>query len=421
MSSGAGHPASSSIGEAIERAESKVLPLAAARFAVRLLPGNLSDRDVQDRRRIGTAIVCAAYLLLVLAVVLVSAGLDLGPRHAAWGWIAVYVLLVSFAFGAAVWAFEQIGSLAKPLDALLADQESRARIVSWINRRHGLGVQLGMGVLVAGFGVAAAYIAHHQHFTTTLCRQVLTSSGHAGQCIGPHLVRHSWMPDAGGSLYVITALTLICVTTVMTWLMRIPLIVRQLVQIRTQLTVVQHSPATTPAFRELSSFMGGLGIASAIGFVLFAIPLCWATILALSHAVTPCVHSQAIHCSRPWGLLWLSAIPLVGTVLVNIFVTVISQLWLTSAVAAQRNLVLDKLAGAHGLLVLADSQSLDDDQTRWRELYDAVAAAPVQPPDAQTVLRKTVLILSGAIPSLLLLAIRAQGVQQLFGLHLAGK
>jgi hypothetical protein len=216
--------------------------------------------------------------------------------------------------------------------------------------------------------------------------------------------------------------TLFAVADVVVWLLRIPLIVKRVADIDADLNVVQTAPATTPAFREMSDFLGKLGIASAIGFVLFAVPLCWWTLHGLSVAVDPCLangHAPIRHgCERPWGLLWWSLFPLVVTVAINVYVIVISQLWLAGAIARQRDRVLDRIAGEHQLSEIAAGTTVDEERLKWCDLYDRIAAAGVQPPDAQTVLRKSLLILGSALPSLLLFVIRTQSIQQLFGYHI---
>jgi hypothetical protein len=51
-------------------------------------------------------------------------------------------------------------------------------------------------------------------------------------------------------------------------------------------------------------------------------------------------------------------------------------------------------------------------------VYDRIAAAAIQPPDAQNVLRKSLLIVGSALPALFLFVIRTQAIQQLFGYHI---
>jgi hypothetical protein len=354
-----------------------------------------------------------------------AAGFGAVPSGAAWGWLGTYSALTLLFFAAARRTFDNLLTVSHIVQKLFFEPTDAAPVTFWLKRQthwtRWLRWLLATAVAIAG-GVWGAI-----HFDQSRPAGLILSHGHA-------VIHPVQVPEAGVAWFIATGLTIFWAGDTVSWLVRIPLLVHRLQLVR-RLRVIVHAPVQTPAIRELSAFLSKVDVSAATGLFLFAAPLVWAVLLALHHAstqvcltpVTKVASSGGVvalvlephHCPHPWSLVWVSAIPLALTLALNVYVTFVSQWWLSQVVEKQRNWLADEAARG---LVAGEVHLADPYYVRRRELYDIVAGANTRTIQGRAIFRRAIIVLGSVTPYLGLFATRIFHLTALFvGLKPSGK
>jgi hypothetical protein len=356
------------------------------RFLQRAVCGRLLESCPRDHPvdRPGAIAVWVAITIIALSPLIGGGAAWLagnGPSGAAWGWIATYSVLTLWLFASARWTFKRLLAVGPAVDQMFFHRDEAEPVASWLELQKRWWWRRAFWLLLAGVIVAVGVISairvdHH------------------------HLVNGApQLPEAGTAWFAAIGLTLFWAVDTVSWLVRIPLLVRRL-QGAVRLRVIIHAPVTTQGIRELSKFLTFVAMLSAVGLFLFAVPVVWSVLLGLHHAGSQIGHRYP----RPWNLVWLSALPLALTLGLNIYVTFISQWWLSQVVEKQRDRLLDEVAAA-----LPDRDPpllMDDDYQRRRALYDLIAGASTQTVEGRAIFHRAALIVASVTPYLSLLAKR---------------
>ncbi len=335
-------------------------------------------RPLSKRTRVWVAAgLVGAAPLLVTAVLAVVAE---PPSSEALAWICVYALLTLWLVSTARWSFACLCDVGGDLDRMFFRDCDRAPVTGWIEKHVRPKLQFTGCALV---GVASAVAVSFLEID-------------AGVSEG----RVAW--------YVVTGMTLFWACDTVSWLVRIPWVVRRLRKV-SRLKVIRHSPVMTRGFRRLSCLLVTIAALSAVGFILFATPLVWSVLLEFNVAAEE-------GRPRPWHIVWWTSIPLLGTVALNLYVAFIAQLWLAAVVNRQRKRILDEIG--EGLLDSGQPTPVDADDGSHRSLYDALAAAPTRTVVAGKLLTAALSVVASGLLPALNLALRVFDIESLFGVDL---
>jgi len=310
-----------------------------------------------------------AWFPLVL-VASVPVGLDVCLRLVGEGsslralvWMVLGAMVLSLMLFSGPWAWEQIEQLAGPIDSMLDISVAYVRAVS--NRLRRLSRwNYALCPLVAIGAVVGTYVV---------------SKYLAGNTFGP-------------AFYVSIAALGFFGWDAAIWMCGLTFVLVQPLTKVVRLRVVMHSPATTRAIREMAQFFEYAAFRASVGVFLLGLML-WDVSSVGSR------HGHGISQAAKIGLLGLG--PLILSIAVLIYVAFIPNLWLSKAVGAQRDRMLDELAEE-----LPDGGPMDllaMDTQKVTELYDSLAVVDTATPEARVVARRVVAVILVLLPQLLVI------------------
>lgn len=320
--------------------------------------------------------VLVLFASIPLALDLILRVADAGSSWRGLVWGAMGTLLSSALLISAAWGWPRVRDLAGPIEAMLGLSDGGHR-----PEREGSATD------------------EHIEYVAQVARRLQINRWHYGVCCGvavagvgsvyfgsTQLPRHTIGPGYFLSIAVLAVLG----TDSIRWMLRTPLVIVQPLTKLERLTVVMHSPATTPAIRKMGAVAARTATRAGIGFFLFGLPALWA-VLAAKPGGHPISHLEQ--------LALLGTVPLAVTTAVVIYVVFVPQMWLSEIVERQRDRILDELA-----LELPEegpANLLDTRTGTVMALYDELAGTSTETAAARTIARRTVAVIAVLLPQLL--------------------
>lgn len=301
---------------------------------------------------------------------------DAGSSWRGLAWMSMSALLTSALLVTAPWAWDRVKETAEPIELMFTGatrtpqsehpelQAEYTQYVDEVARRLSLGnwhyVFCGIGSVV---GLAGSYFA------------------------SKHL------PDGtfGPGYYIGIAVLAFFGADSIRWMLRVPLIMVQPLTRYPRLIVVMHSPATTPAIREMGQVSAETAVRAGVGFFLFGLTLLWAVLSGNAYRGHGISHVEQ--------LALVSLAPLIVSAAVVIYVSFIPQAWLSQIVVTQRDRILDELAAE--LPEEGAANLLSDETNKVMALYDRIAGVTTETAEARTIGRRTIAVVAVLLPQLL--------------------
>ena len=318
-------------------------------------------------------IVCASFALLPFDLCLRL--VDQGSSWRGVAWMLIFAMLLSLLLLTAPWGWDRVKNLAGPIDRML-DVE---------------GDQLGPD----GASLDASSYRRHVSERLRLGRShdLLCLADGLLSLAGTYFVSRQLPPGALGPVfYVYAALLGVLAFDSLRWMVRLPLIIlRPLTSFR-RLKVVIHSPATTPAVRDMASLAAHTAARASFALLIIGLWLLWEVFSGKPGGGPGLSHVQRL-------MIVNVPILIVSTVLV-VYVTFVPQFWLSEVVRRQRDRILDELATE--LPAVAPTLLVDDPRADTvMQLYDKVADVTTGTTEIRVLVRRSIAVVAVLTPQLI--------------------
>jgi hypothetical protein len=322
-------------------------------------------------------IVCASFALLPLDLCLRL--IDQGSSWRGVAWMSIFATLLSLLLWTAPWGWDRITKLAGPIDRMLDVEGDRPG-------PDGSSID------------ASSYVRHlSERLPLRKSHYLLCLADALASLAGTYFVSRQLPPGTFGPVfYVYAALLGVVVFDSLRSMVRLPLIIlRPLTRFR-RLTVVMHSPATTPAVRDMARLAADTAAKASFALLIIGLWLLWELFSGRPGGGPGLSHVQR---------LMLVDIPIliVSTVLV-VYVTFVPQYWLSEVVRRQRDRILDEL-GAE-LPTRAPARLVDDHAQKIMKLYDSIAGVTTGTSEIRVLVRRTIAVVAVLTPQLVAVGVK---------------
>ena len=316
-------------------------------------------------------------LLLSFLPLAIDVCLRLVHQGSSWrgfAWMVIAATLLSLLLVTAPWAWQRIGQLAGPLDRMLEGRDSQAEANGC---SHDAVRYLG--------GVTDRLRLRRSHYFVCL---VVALGALAGTYVASRQLPHGTF---GPVFYAYAAVLGGLGADSLRWMLRLPLILLQPLTRVPRLRVVMHSPATTPAIREMAQLAAETAARASLGLFIVGLWLLWEVFSGKPY------HGSGLSYVERLALVDLG--PLIVSAAVVIYVTFVPQYWLSEIVGKQRDRILDELCAE--LPEAGPANLLSDDTQKVISLYDRIANTSTDTTEARVVIRRIVAVVAVLAPQLI--------------------